>query len=104
MPEFDQSSMLSDDQFCEEDSPFGVDADSAILRLAALDLMNSLRRNGIPQNATRPVVTFARSWNTASADSPLPTDGKYTQTIQAALDAALRALSPGSGGAPQAIL
>ena len=83
---------------------FGDDADNAILKAAALDLVATIKRSGVPQGATRSVKFFAQSWNSASADTQLPTDGKYTQGIQAALDAALSSLAPGSGAAPQAVL
>jgi hypothetical protein len=69
----------------------------------ALDLFNSMQR-GVPQYATRPVRAFAQAWNAASADAQIATDGKYTHEIEGALNAALSALSPGSGTAPAAVL
>lgn len=122
MPEFDQQALMGDDDaFCADgatteatvilvmperltlQTQFGDDADNAILKAAALDLLSTVRK-GVPQGAIRSVKFFAQSWNSASADTQLPTDGKYTQTIQAALDAALTSLAPGSGAVPQAIL
>ena len=80
------------------------ESDNAILKLAALNLVEFLRRRGVPQSAAKQVRVFAQSWNTASDSNPISTDGKYTQEVQAALQAALGALAPGSGAAPQAIL
>jgi hypothetical protein len=70
----------------------------------ALDLLGSLQRTGAPQGATRSVKNFQTAWNTASADTQIATDGKYTQETAAALSAALSALAPGSGAAPAAVL
>ena len=78
-------------------------ADDDVLRVMAIDLLGSLR-NGVPQGATRPVRNFAQAWNTASADTQVATDGKYTREIEGALNAALSALSPNSGAAPAAAL
>jgi len=117
MPEFDQQALMTDDdQFCTDAAPpgppevmlaivqFGEDADTAVLRLATIDLAGYLRRQGVPQSSARQVATFQKAWNTASASNPLDTGGKYTRDTQAALDAALSALSPETGSAPQAIL
>ncbi len=79
------------------------DANNDVLKAMALDLLGSLQRS-VPQGATRSVMNFAQAWNAASADSQVATDGKYTQEIEGALDAALGALSPGSGSAPTAVL
>jgi hypothetical protein len=80
----------------------GVDDD--VLRAMAIDLLGSLRRTGAPQYATRSVKSFAHAWNTASADTQISTDGKYTREIEGALTAALGALAPGSGAVPAAVL
>jgi hypothetical protein len=83
---------------------FGDDADTSALRLYALDLLGSLKRAGVSQNATRSIRQFALAWNAAQSDQPIAADGKYTRETQAALDAALQALAPGQGSAPTAIL
>lgn len=79
------------------------DANADVLKAMALDLLGSLKQS-VPQGATRSVMSFQQAWNTASADNPIATDGKYTQETEGALDAALAALSPASGTAPTAIL
>ena len=79
-------------------------ADDDVLKAMALDLLGEVRRTGAPQGATRSVKNFAQAWNAASADQTISTDGKYTQETAAALNAALSALSPGSGAAPAAVL
>jgi hypothetical protein len=78
--------------------------DDDVLKAMALDLLGSLRRTGAPQYATRSVMNFARAWNAASADTQIDTSGKYTRETEAALNAALTALSPNSGTAPAAVL
>ena len=86
------------------DDSMGVEAsDNSVLRLAALDLANYIRKNGAPQSSIKQVWTFAQSWN-AAGQSSLPSDGKYTREVQSALDAALHALAPSVGSAPQAVL
>ena len=79
-------------------------ADTDILRVMALDLLGSLQRVGAPQYATRPVKSFQEAWNTASADMPIATDGKYTRETEGALNAALRSLAPSSMAVPAAVL
>ena len=79
-------------------------ADDDVLRAMALDLLAEIKRTGAPEGATRSVKNFAQAFNQASADAQIATDGKYTQEIAAALNAALSALSPASGSAPAAIL
>jgi len=79
-------------------------SDDDVLRAMALDLLGSLRRTGAPQYATRSVKNFAQAWNAASADTQIDTRGKYTRETEAALNAALSALAPGSGTAPAAVL
>jgi hypothetical protein len=111
MSEFDQGSLLSDGFYDEEALPvpgaspsvFGDDADTGILRVMALDLLNTLKRTGAPQSATRTVKNFAQAWNTA-ADTPIDASGKYTRETEAALNAALASLAPNVGVAPSAIL
>lgn len=83
---------------------FGDESDIQILRLNSLELLRFLRVRGIPQYATGSVLSFQRSWNTVNPDQPLLTDGKYTQDVQGALDAALQGLAPRAGYAPQAML
>jgi hypothetical protein len=79
-------------------------ADDDVLRMMAVDLLGELRRTGPKQYATRSVKNFAQAWNTASADTQIATDGKYTGETEAALNAALSALAPAHGTAPAAIL
>ena len=79
------------------------EADETVLKLAALNLVDFLRRRGVPQSSAKEVAIFEKAWNDAGQSS-LSTGGKYTQEVQAALASALGALAPGSGAAPQAIL
>ena len=86
------------------DDSMGVEAsDNSVLKLAALDLANYIRKNGAPQSSIKQAWTFAQAWN-AAGQSALPSDGKYTALMQSALDSTLHALAPSVGSAPQAIL